>query len=141
MFYTIKNEVLLSMKNLFMWKSSHKLKNKFRESFKIINVCDEQAYTLKFLKMMKEIHFTFHVSLLKLYCQWDSDQTESKLEDLIVINEELKWKMKDIVKKQFLNKKTKYLIKWKHYSDYKNFWQINENLTKVLKIMQTFEEH
>ena len=67
MFYAIKDEVLLFIKNLFMWKSFHKLKNKFKKSFKIINVCDEQAYTLKLSKTMKEIHFTFHVLLLELY--------------------------------------------------------------------------
>ena len=141
MFYAIEDEVFLFIKNLFTWKSFHKLKNKFKRSFKIINVCDEQAYTLKLLKMMKEIHSTFHILLLEFYCQWDSNQMKSKLENLIVMNEELEWEMKDIVEKQFLNEKTKYLIKWKHYSDYKNFWQISENLAEALKIMQTFEEH
>ena len=71
MFYIIENEVLLSTKNLFTWRSFHKLKNKFREFFKIINVCDKQAYMLKLSKIMKEIHFTFHISLLELYHWWD----------------------------------------------------------------------
>ena len=140
MFYAIKNEVLLSTKNLFTWRSFHKLENKFRESFKIINVHNEQAYMLKLSKTMKEIHSTFYISLLELYCQQNNDQMKSELEDSVVINEELEWEMKDIVEKQFLNEKTKYLIKWKHYSDYKNFWQISENLAEALKIMQTFEE-
>ena len=141
MFYVIKNEVLLFTKNLSMWRSSHKLKNKFKEFFKIINVHNKQTYTLKFSKTMKKIHSTFHVSLLKFYCQWDSNQTKSKLKNPIVMNEELEWKMKNIIEKQFLNEKTKYLIKWKHYSDYKNFWQISENFTKALEIMQTFKKH
>ena len=89
MFYAIENEILLFTKNLSMWRSSHKLENKFKEFFKIINVCDKQAYMLKLSKTMKEIHFTFHISLLELYCWQNSDQTESRLKDLIMMNEEL----------------------------------------------------
>ena len=99
MFYAIENEVLLFMKNLSTWRSFHKLENKFRESFKIINICDKQAYTLKLSKTMKEIHFIFHILLLKLYCWQDNNQTKLKLENLIVMNEELEWEMKDIVEK------------------------------------------
>ena len=62
-------------------------------------------------KMMKEIYFTFYVLLLELYHQQNDDQMKSKLKNLIMMNEELEWEMKDIVEKWFLNEKTKYLIK------------------------------
>ena len=80
MFFVIENEVLLFTKNLFMWRSFHKLEDKFREFFKIINIYNKQQYTLKFLKTMKKNSFYISHLIIKslLSAEQQSDKVKIK---------------------------------------------------------------
>ena len=65
--YRIEDEVMLSLKNIYMRKVSKKLTDKFLRPFKVKKLIGKMAYELKLLLNYERIHSTFHVTLLELY--------------------------------------------------------------------------
>ena len=66
-YFNIRDEVLLSSKNIRLAQPSKKLDNHFLRPFKILEVVGNQAYCLELLQTYSQIHPVFHVSLLEPY--------------------------------------------------------------------------
>ena len=102
---------MLFTKNLKNVKLKKKLFYKFTKSFKMIDVVDTQTYRLKLSKQWK-IHSVFHVFLLKSYYT-NSNVVASN--EMILVNKNKKWKVKNILKNKKKWKKLYYFIRWKNF--------------------------
>ena len=102
---------MLFTKNLKNVKFKKKLFYKFTKSFKVIDVVDTQAYHLKFSKQWK-IYFVFHVFLLKFYHTNSNVVASNKI---IFVNENEKWKVKNILKNKKKWRKFYYFVRWKNF--------------------------
>jgi hypothetical protein len=65
--YVIRDEVMLSSRNIRMRKVSKKLADKFLSLFRVIAIQGKNAYELELPKSYRRIHRTFHVALLEPY--------------------------------------------------------------------------
>ena len=109
--FQVEDRVMLFTKNLKDVKLKKKLFYKFTKFFEVIDVVNTQTYHLKLSKQWK-IHFVFHVFLLKFY-HTNSNVVASS--EMIFINENEKWKVKDILKNKKKWKKFYYFVYWKNF--------------------------
>ena len=63
----MKNKIWLNAKNICSIKSLKKLDYKFLKLFEVIKLIEFRTYMLQLFKIMRDIYFIFHVSLLKPY--------------------------------------------------------------------------
>src|SRR5438876_12291714 len=77
--FNVKNEVLLSLKNICLAWPSKKLDNHFLRPFKILEVVEKQAYYLELPQTYSQIHPVFHVLLLESYQQYASENLSISL--------------------------------------------------------------
>ena len=102
---------MLFIKNLKNVKLKKKLFYKFIKSFKMIDVVDTQTYRLKLFKQWK-IHFVCHIFLLKFYYTNSSAVAPN---EMILIDENEKWKIENILKDKKKWGKFYYLVRWKSF--------------------------
>jgi len=82
------------------------------------------VYRLRLPHGMKQLHPVFNV--VKLTPAPDDPITGCKTEDHplpIVIDEEAKWEVKEILDSRWYRRRFQYLIKWKEYGREHNFWE------------------
>ena len=125
---------MLFTKNLKNVRLKKKLFYKFISSFKMIDVVKTQTYRLKLLKQWK-IHSVFHVSLLKFYHK-NSNVVASN--EMILVNENEKWKIKNIFKNKRKWRKLYYLVRWKNFSFCENNWIFKHYLTNAQKLLKQY---
>ena len=125
---------MLFIKNLKNVRFKKKLFYKFTSSFKMIDVVKAQTYRLKLLKQWK-IHFVFHVSLLKFY---HKNLNVVASNEMIFINENEKWKVKDILKDKRKWKKLYYFVRWKSFSLCEDNWIFKYYLTNAQKLLKQY---
>jgi uncharacterized protein YtpQ (UPF0354 family) len=65
--YAIRDEVMLSSRNIRIRKASKKLINKFLDPFRVITIQGKNVYELELPKSYRRIYRTFHVTLLEPY--------------------------------------------------------------------------
>ena len=134
--YKINDEVMLSLKNICMQKASKKLTDKYLDSFRVEALIDKNVYWLKLSASYKRIHSTFYVSLLKLYHRWES----MKLSELIEVEDNNEWKVKQVLNARILHGKCMYLVYWKDFIREHDSWESEENLANAKKKIKTFQE-
>ena len=127
---------MLFTKNLKNVKLKKKLFYKFMNSFKVIDVVNAQTYRLKLLKQWK-IHFVFHVFLLKFYYKNLSVVASN---EMILINEDEKWKVENIFKNKRKWKKLYYFVRWKNFSFCENSWIFKHYLTNAQKLLKQYHK-
>ena len=127
---------MLFTKNLKNVRFKKKLFYKFTSSFKVIDVVNAQAYCLKLSKQWK-IHFIFHVSLLKLYHKNSNVVASNKM---ILVNEDEKWKVKNIFKNKKKWEKFYYFVRWKNFSLCENNWIFKYYLTNAQKLLKQYHK-
>ena len=127
---------MLFINNLKNVKLKKKLFYKFTNSFKIINVVNAQTYRLKLLKQWK-FHFIFHVFLLKFYHK-NSNVVASS--EMILINENEKWKVEDIFKNKRKWEKFYYFVHWKNFLFRENNWIFKYYLTNAQKLLKQYHK-
>ena len=127
---------MLFIKNLKNVKLKKKLFYKFTNSFKVIDVVNAQIYCLKFLKQWK-IHFIFHVFLLKFYHKNSSVVASN---EMLFVNENEKWKIKNILKNKRKWKKFYYFVRWKNFLFCKNSWIFKHYLTNAQKLLKQYHK-
>ena len=125
---------MLFTKNLKNVKLKKKLFYKFTNSFKVIDVVNAQTYRLKFLKQWK-IHSVFHVFLLKLYYK---NLNVVASNEMILMNENEKWKIKDILKNKRKWEKLYYFVCWKNFFFCKDNWIFKYYLTNAQKLLKQY---
>ena len=129
---------MLFIKNFKLKKFSKKLSNKFINSFKIVKIVKTQTYRLILFDTFK-IHLIFHVLYLKLYKRQLNDDVTSTLFLFKLIDNQLKWKIKKILKKKFSKKK--FIIKFAELNIStnilnefsKNKWKMSKNYDRNTK--------
>ena len=106
------------------------------KSFEIIDVVDTQTYRLKFSKQWK-IHFVFHVFLLKFY-HINSSAVASN--EMIFINKNKKWEVKDILKNKKKWEKFYYFVRWKNFLFCENNWIFKHYLMNAQKLFKQYHK-
>jgi len=81
------------------------------------------------------IHSVFHTSMLQQCNQFISLQVTSTS-----VESEIKYEVKNILKKRMINKEAYYLIKWKEYDALKSTWKLKNNLLNCVRMLQQFEK-
>ena len=127
---------MLFTKNLKNVKFKKKLSYKFTSSFKMIDVVNAQTYRLKLLKQWK-IHSVFHVSLLKFYYK---NLSVVALNEMIFVNENEKWKIKNILKNKRKWKKFYYFVRWKNFFFCEDNWIFKHCLTNAQKLLKQYHK-
>ena len=129
---------MLFIKKFKLKKFSKKLSNKFIDSFKIVKIVKTQTYRLILFDTFK-IHLIFYVLYSKSYKRRSNNDVTSTLFLFELINNQLKWKIKKILKKKFSKKK--FIIKFAELNIStnilnkfsKNKWKMSKNYDKNTK--------
>ncbi len=123
--YKIKSKMFLNKWNIITAKSFKKLNDKMLDSFQIIEFVD-LFYKLKLSKTM-HIHNVFHSKLLRSVV--DDSLSDQKNESLrsIVINDENKWKIDDILNSWCYRRQLQYWVKWKNYDNDLNWYNVDDD--------------
>ena len=127
---------MLFTKNLKDVKLKKKLFYKFTKSFEMIDVVNTQTYRLKLSKQWK-IHFVFYVFLLKFYHTNSSVVASNKM---IFVDENEKWKVKDILKNKKKWKKSYYLVRCKSFFFCEDNWIFKHYLTNAQKLFKQYHK-
>ena len=121
-------------KNFKNIKSKKKLFYKFTKSFKRKNVVELQTYRLCLLDQWR-IHFVFHIFL------WKSYYTNANIvffTKMILVSEDEKYKIKNILKNKKKWEKFYYFVRWKKFSFCKNNWIFKHYLTNAQNILKRY---
>ena len=127
---------MLFTKNLKNVKLKKKLFYKFTKSFEIIDVVDTQTYRLKLLKQWR-IYSVFYVFLLKFYHINSSVVASNKM---ILVDENEKWKVKNILKNKKKWKKFYYFVCWKNFLFCENNWIFKHYLTNAQELFKQYHK-
>ena len=130
---------MLLIKNLKQKKFNKKLFHKFVESFRVVEFVNKQIYHLIFSNIYR-VHSIFHVSLLKSYKQRDCDSAESFLSTSKLIEDNLKYKMKEILDRKTKNDKMYYKMKWLNYIENYNSWKLEHNLNNAVNLKREYNK-
>ena len=125
---------MLFTKNLKDVRLKKKLFYKFTNFFKMIDVVNAQTYRLKLSKQWK-IHFIFHMFLLKLYHK-NSNVVASS--EMILVNENEKWKVENILKNKRKWEKSYYFVRWKNFFFCEDNWIFKHYLTNAQKLLKQY---
>ena len=127
---------MLFTKNLKNVRLKKKLFYKFTDFFKVIDVVNAQTYRLKLLKQWK-IYFIFHVFLLKLY---HKNLSVVASNEMIFINKNEKWKIKNIFKNKRKWEKLYYFVCWKSFSLCEDNWIFKHYLMNAQKLLKQYHK-
>ncbi len=133
--FQMKDKVLLWSINIHTLHSKKKIDHRQLKSFRILKKIDIQAYKLELFERYDAIHSIFHVSVLKF---WHLSDENSKSQ-IILVEEEKKWKIKKILDQQIKKEKIEYLVQWADSSFYENFWESMKNLSNAKKIIENYK--
>jgi len=139
--YKINNMMFLNSRNITILQSSKKLDDKMLELFKIL-IKIEHVYQLK-LSLIMKIHSEFASNLLWLDSKNSLNKQRNESSDSIVIDDEDKWKMKNILNFRHYerNKRLQYRVNWKEYDVDLHWYNVNESeFEECSKIINDFHE-
>ncbi len=117
--------MFLNEQNIITARSFKKLNDKMLNSFQIIESVDS-FYKLKLSETM-HIHDVFHSELLhSVVDNFLSDQKNESLKS-IVINDENKWEIDDILNSWRYKRRLQYRVKWKSYNNDLNWYNAHDD--------------
>ena len=134
--FKVENKMMLFTKNLKNVRFKKKLFYKFTRSFEVKNVVELQTYRLCLLDQWK-IHSVFHVSLLKSY------YTNANIvlsAEMVLVNEDEEYKVKDILKDKKKWGKLYYLVRWKEFLFCENNWIFKHYLTNAQNMLKRYHK-
>ena len=118
-------------------RSFKKLDHKMIELYSIIKIFDI-FYQTQLFETVK-IFDTFHLSILKKASMNSLSKQINKFSTSIIINDEKKWKMNDILNVRKHYRRIQFLVKWKD-SDENKTWYNSKKFQNAKKIMKNFYE-
>ena len=127
---------MLFTKNFKNVRSKKKLFYKFTGLFEIENVVESQIYRFCLFDQWR-IHFVFHVFLLKSY------YTNANIvlsAEMILMNEDEKYKVKDILKDKKKWEKFYYLVRWKRFPLCEDNWIFKHYLTNAQNMLKRYHK-
>ena len=128
--------IILSTKNLKQQKSNKKLFYKFIKSFRVKKSVEKQIYRLIFFNIY-QIHFVFHISLIKSYRQKKCNNNKSFFSNSKLINNHSKYKKK-ILNRKIQNNEIFYKLKWIEFFKNKNFWKLIHFLNNAFELRKKY---
>ncbi len=123
--YEIKSKMFLNEQNIITAKSFKKLNNKMLDSFQIIESIDS-FYKLKLSETML-IHNVFHSELLHSVVDDSLSDQKNESSRSIVINDEDKWEINDILNFRWYQRWLQYQVKWKSYDNDLNWYNADDD--------------
>ena len=135
--YEIKNLVWVSTKNIMINRLFKKLDHKMIESYSIIKIVDS-FYQIQLFETVR-IFDTFHFSLLRKASMNSLSEQINELSSSIIIDDEKKWEMNDILNVRRHYRRIQFLIKWKNH-DENETWYNSKKFQNAKKIVKNFYE-
>ncbi len=135
--YKIESKMFLNERNIITARSFKKLNDKMLDSFINLDFIDS-SYKLKLSKSM-HVHDVFHSDLLRSVVDDLLSDQKNKLSDSIVINDEDKWKIDDILNSCWYRKWLQYKVKWNDYDNDLNWYNADDDeFMNAQKIIDDF---
>ena len=123
--YKIESKMFLNERNIVTAKSFKKLDDKMLDSFINLDLVNS-SYKLKLSESM-HVHDVFHSDLLlSVVDDFLSDQ-KNKLSGSIVINDEDKWKIDNILNFRRYWRRLQYRVKWNDYDNDLNWYNADDD--------------
>ncbi len=139
--FQIRDKVMLSTWNLNLRLThSCKLIPKWIGPFTIKAHKQENSFKLD-LPDTYHIHKIFHVSLIKPYLENDDQEFPNHHQEPptpILVNDQLEYEAKRILKKRTRHGKTEYLVEWKGYHLEDSTWEPLSNLDNASDLIKEF---
>ena len=123
--YKIESKMFLNEWNIITARFFKKLNDKMLDSFKITDFVDF-FYKLKLSETM-HIHDVFHSELLRSVVNDSLSDQKNEFSRSIVINDENKWKIDDILNSRQYRRRLQYRVKWKSYDNDLNWYNADDN--------------
>ncbi len=123
--YEIKSKMFLNERNIITARSFKKLNDKMLDSFQITESVDS-FYKLKLSETMR-IHDVFHSELLRSVVDDSLSDQKNESSRSIVINDEDKWKINDILNSWRYKRRLQYWVKWKNYDNDLNWYNADDD--------------
>ncbi len=123
--YEIESKMFLNERNIITVRLFKKLNDKMLNSFQITDFVDS-FYKLKLSKTM-HIHDVFHSELLRSVVDDSLPDQKNEFLRSIVINDEDKWKIDDILNFQQYWRRLQYRVKWKSYDNDLNWYNADDD--------------
>ncbi len=135
--YKIESKMFLNERNIITARSFKKLDDKMLDSFINLNFIDS-SYKLKLSESMY-IHDVFHSDLLRSVVDDFLSDQKNEFSDSIVINDEDKWKIDDILNFRWYRRRLQYRIKWNDYDNDLNWYNADDDeFMNTQKIIDDF---
>ena len=135
--YEVKNLVWISTKNIMINRFFKKFDHKMIESYSIIKIVDS-FYQVKLSETIK-IFDTFHFSLLRKAFMNSLSKQINELSSLIIIDDEKKWEMNNILNVRRHYRRIQFLVKWKNHDEDRT-WYNSKGFQNAKKIVKNFYE-
>ena len=134
--FKVKNKVMFFTKNFKNVRLKKKLFYKFTRFFEIEDVVESQAYRLC-LSDQWRIYFVFHVSLLESYY---INANIVLFAEMILMNEDEEYEIKNILKDKKKWEKLYYLVRWKEFSLCKDNWIFKHYLANAQSMLKRYHK-
>ena len=135
--YEIESKMFLNEWNIITAKSFKKLNDKMLDLFINLDLIDS-SYKLKLSETM-HVHDVFHSDLLCFIVNNLLPDQKNELFESIVINDEDKWEINDILNFCWYWKWLQYKVKWNDYDNDLNWYNADDNkFMNVQKIVDDF---
>ena len=134
--FKVENKVMFFTKNFKNVRSKKKLFYKFTELFEIKDVVELQTYRLCLFNQWR-IHFVFHISLLKSYYINVNIVLSA---EIILMSEDEKYEVKNILKNKKKWEKLYYLVRWKGFFFCKHNWIFKHYLTNAQNMLKHYHK-
>ena len=135
--YQVEDQVWLSTKNLQTKHLFQKLNMRRVSSFKVKWVINSYAYELD-LPRVYEVHSVFYVNLMNPVVTDPLEGHWQEFPPLILIDEEKKWLIKEILETWKIRRSLNYLVKWVGFDN--PTWQPAADITHSPELLQEFYE-
>ncbi len=135
--YKIESKMFLNERNIVTARSFKKLDDKMLDSFINLDFIDS-SYKLKLSKSM-HVHDVFHSDLLRSVINDFLSDQKNELSDSIVINDEDKWEIDDILNSRRYRRWLQYRVKWNDYDNDLNWYNADDDeFMNAQKIVDDF---
>ena len=134
--FEFEKKMLLRDVNIRTLRLKKKIDHKQLNSFEIVKKIDTQTYELDLFEQYKFIHSVFHVSLFESWYNRDDANSKSQT---ILMKDEKKWKISQMLNKRIKKNQSQYLIAWVNSSSYENSWKSMKHFENAKDAIVKFE--
>ncbi len=123
--YKIESKMFLNERNIIIARSFKKLDDKMLDSFINLDLINS-SYKLKLSESM-HVHDVFHSELLRSVINDSLSDQKNESSRSIMINDDDKWEIDDILNSWCYKKWLQYQVKWKSYDNNLNWYNADDN--------------